>query len=616
MRFRTTCVICVICGLISSPCASQNSATLSLWLEHLAQEYPRLQASALEELLQELRKELSEKLQGLSDPATKIETTCRYLFRERRFSFLKEEDPADATLLHLEKIVRARKGSRLGVQLLFLTLAEEQQLPVALALVPGSQILVLQTPQGWHELDTETGLAGVSLSEFAGRRKIDPERAQAAGYFRPLSPPELSGMLHLQRARRWLARGRPERALHDLEEAKQGMPGGSETAEAWGEALWQAGRTEEAREVLEALLEKHPQPARPLWLLARMAWARGAAAEALERLDEALDLDPHYRPAQLDQARIYALREDWTKALLILKRLIEQHPDDAEAWLLRDRVQMDREKAELRNLPPARPARAETDPAPIPSPQADRAEPNVRDLVETMNGADRDRARLAYQALLALGATARDPLREMLLDKNTAPGLRAMALRMLREHHADDPELPSQVAGLLDAPDRLLKIEAIKTLGSLDEPTFNRRLSPLLTDADPEIRLWSACTLAQRGDDDATEPLIQFLDADQTEFRWLAARGLSYLKDEKSLPALARHLADPAWIVRVHAVRALRAFPLRAGFFPSLLERLEDPQPEVRREAVRTLESWTGQSLGADRKRWENWWERNRHAYQ
>ena len=121
---------------------------------------------------------------------------------------------------------------------------------------------------------------------------------------------------------------------------------------AW--LAWQAERYAEAAESFRKLYEDHPEhPSAPEW--ARMA---GRALEQTQRVDPALNAyawlqtfypkSPHTAAALLDMARLHEQQARKPDAAIVLKQLIEQHPEFAQrdaalyqwAWVMLELQQL------------------------------------------------------------------------------------------------------------------------------------------------------------------------------------------------------------------------------------------------------------------------------------
>lgn len=132
-------------------------------------------------------------------------------------------------------------------------------------------------------------------------------------------------------------------------------------------------------------------------------------------------------------------------------------------------------------------------------------------------------------------------------------------------------------------------LAAVKALGTSKDPLavdslvreLDTRNEPLREAAIEALKqLKASVTLASR-----------LMDARQPErSRQLAARGLRFLRDEASIPALVLALKDVAPVVRAEAALALSMFGA-ATAETALMAALEDPTKDVRYYAADALGS-------------------------
>ena len=172
-------------------------------------------------------------------------------------------------------------------------------------------------------------------------------------------------------------------------------------------------------------------------------------------------------------------------------------------------------------------------------------------------------------------------------------------------------------------------------------PTVVPRLIRALRDGHPEVRHLAASALGELGDVCGVEPLIAALQDEDLSVRVAAVSGLGNLGDRRAIEPLIALLKDKdacrTWEFVALALRQLGdrrgAEPLIAALKRDHLEargqaaralaRLGDPRavepliaslrgrdPYNQSFVVRALRNMTGQDLGTDFSRWEDWWER------
>lgn len=127
-------------------------------------------------------------------------------------------------------------------------------------------------------------------------------------------------------------------------------------------------------------------------------------------------------------------------------------------------------------------------------------------------------------------------------------------------------------------------------------------LLAILTDANvPAVQALLRAQLAAE-----TEPLAQagWIDA-------LAAQG-----DVGCVPELlAKHLIDPAWIVKSRAAAALAKLRSREAV-PAMIERLAAEEGRMRSDLGRALTSLTAQDFHGNVELWRRWWKDNAESFQ
>ena len=160
-------------------------------------------------------------------------------------------------------------------------------------------------------LEEEPEEALQSLKKVMGKGNPDPEETLAA----------LSLLLEL---------GEHSLCVHHLEKNSGDLS--AEFRKILVLSLWREGRTKDAIGHLERLLQAQGESAETLTLLARMLMQSGAEGLAEVRLLRALELDPSFRPAAFEMARIQMERGEGQKALPILQAIVEHHPQDSDCF--------------------------------------------------------------------------------------------------------------------------------------------------------------------------------------------------------------------------------------------------------------------------------------------
>lgn len=130
--------------------------------------------------------------------------------------------------------------------------------------------------------------------------------------------------------------------------------------------------------------------------------------------------------------------------------------------------------------------------------------------------------------------------------------------------------------------------EAVEALSELSDPRTILPLIRALSDASPFVRRRAADALGRADSPKVVHPLMKALTDEDRYVRETAAESLGRLGD-RAMPDLIRGLEEEDWRVRVGSLIALRVTHGTIRSVDSVLERLQDESPYVRREAVKTL---------------------------
>lgn len=106
-------------------------------------------------------------------------------------------------------------------------------------------------------------------------------------------------LLHLNRGKEELRRGRHDEARRELEEARRYRPHDPEVLASLSFALFHVGQYEEAETVTREVLASHPSSVPLLFNLGLILFKAGRAAEAREPLEKVLAAQPGHRKAHL-----------------------------------------------------------------------------------------------------------------------------------------------------------------------------------------------------------------------------------------------------------------------------------------------------------------------------
>ena len=138
-----------------------------------------------------------------------------------------------------------------------------------------------------------------------------------------------------------------DRAIPLLADAHAQSPDDIEAAQAYGRALIQDARLDQARDLFAALLERFPGHESGhigMALLLLESWDLDAATR---RLDQALAINPASSEAWLARARILKLQSCVEEAIAAVDQALQQDPESAAAYLERAHIAL--EKRDIAN---------------------------------------------------------------------------------------------------------------------------------------------------------------------------------------------------------------------------------------------------------------------------
>jgi len=225
---------------------------------------------------------------------------------------------------------------------------------------------------------------------------------------------------------------------------------------------------------------------------------------------------------------------------------------------------------------------------------------------------DSDLRQAASAALGAIGPEAVPALIQALADEDEhVRRAAASALRDIGPEAVD--AVPALIQALQDEHEDVRQAAA-SALGKIG-PQAVPALIGALGDGDANVRQGASLALGLIGPEakEAVPLLIQALEGDED---WLvrsrAAYALGWIEPDASeaVPALVQALGDENEYVRSAVADALGEFGSQArDAVPALIEALGDEYGGARSSAARALRDISGQDLGEDRGRWQQWWE-------
>lgn len=170
------------------------------------------------------------------------------------------------------------------------------------------------------------------------------------------------------------------------------------------------------------------------------------------------------------------------------------------------------------------------------------------------------------------------------------PAVRAIAVRALTKSYADSARLaPATLADLAaraaDDQDAGVRVNALRTLGTFNDPRFAERIVPRLGDPQPNVRVQAATTLGELGGPAAAAALARLLASREAfAVRAEAVLALARLDSAAARPFLRTWTSSGDWRERAVAAQAT----LARGGDPAPFLRDTDP-----RVVAAALQRWT-----------------------
>ncbi|MGC9454717.1 MAG: HEAT repeat domain-containing protein [Phycisphaerae bacterium] len=170
------------------------------------------------------------------------------------------------------------------------------------------------------------------------------------------------------------------------------------------------------------------------------------------------------------------------------------------------------------------------------------------------------------------------------------------------------PSASELVAMAFDAEDSDRRREGVTLLSSrdwgLEEPYLKGYAALLASDTDPRVRSAAVRALGKAEDETYLGDVTEALDDPEPQVRRDAAAALDTLTGEEAVAPLCRRAeSDASSDVRAACAKALRHYR-RPEVVAALIGRLDDPAFAVRYNARQSLVEITGRDLGYDSDAW------------
>jgi regulator of sirC expression with transglutaminase-like and TPR domain len=180
------------------------------------------------------------------------EALRRVVFERGRF--VREIDSQEARFMLLPGVLRARRGTCVGLGTLYLVLAERLGVPAHGVLVPGH--FFVRVKEGTRLRNLELLRQGEEMPDSWYRNKYAiPE---AGAYLRALTPTEVAAVLRFNLGNELRENGKPQEALARYRRAAADFPGFAEAHASIGLVQHLLGRLEEARRAYQTAQRLQP----------------------------------------------------------------------------------------------------------------------------------------------------------------------------------------------------------------------------------------------------------------------------------------------------------------------------------------------------------------------
>jgi HEAT repeat protein len=106
--------------------------------------------------------------------------------------------------------------------------------------------------------------------------------------------------------------------------------------------------------------------------------------------------------------------------------------------------------------------------------------------------------------------------------------------------------------------------------------------------------------------------LVPYLNDAEAGVRATTVVGLTNLGVREGIVEIVKRMSQETdRAARAYMAAAAQRFKMREAIEP-LIAWISPDEPELSQAAAVALQTITGQSLGSDREKWSQWWEKNR----
>jgi regulator of sirC expression with transglutaminase-like and TPR domain len=237
---------------------------------------------------------------GAATPAARADALRRLLFDDARFTSV--EDLETARTLHVDTVLRDRRGYCLSLSVVALAVAERAGLPLFGVALPNH--FLVRYDDGAYRENLELTRRGKAVPDAEYREACHGRLREDGVYLRNLTVPELRAFLLHNRGYVALVEKRPADAAADFDAAIAAVPGLGEAHRNRGVLLGEKKDWAAARRAFARALACYPGDVDALLNLALCRNATGDRAAAIQDLEIAREIAPGH-------ARVRELLEAW-----------------------------------------------------------------------------------------------------------------------------------------------------------------------------------------------------------------------------------------------------------------------------------------------------------------
>ena len=302
----------------------------------------RVDLDSVNRQLDSMAWDLKMRLRGITDPLHRVQTVCRYLYDERKFSFIakKPKNQAPEAILFPE-VLANRRGNCLGMSMVGMALMRRVGLPVAGVVAP-IHFFLRYTDRGRH-IDIEMSQRGVLCldSTYAGKL---PDPSRPGLYLQTLTARQTAAIYVCVAGALYLRSGNLARALELCELGIRFVPGFPEGQVYLAQTLERLHRYREAAGRMDLAIQLDSRDAQLYDMKGQIELEQGNDAQAVAACRRAVELDPRCLNAWMSLGYGLFRLGRFDEAAAAYARVLVADPGKAKAWQSLVAVEMRRKR--------------------------------------------------------------------------------------------------------------------------------------------------------------------------------------------------------------------------------------------------------------------------------